>query len=109
FGTERASELALMRDPTARQETELTAQLNLPLATAVHLVSIRDDVQAQVRTVNQDRSLTAQERSARITALLADAERRFTTTLGKDGFARYRESGGQWLKRLQPQPSGDGP
>lgn len=100
FGAARAAELALVRDPTARQERELTARLGLPLSAAGELVSIRNDIEGRVKAIHEARNLTLEQRRARTNELLTEAERRFTATLGTDGFSQYRKFGGQWMQRL---------
>ena len=100
FGPQRAAELALVRDPSARQERELVGRLNLPLSAAAELITIRNDIQGRVKGLHENSALTDDQRRTRTSELLAEAERRFTATLGADGFSLYREFGGQWMKRV---------
>jgi hypothetical protein len=102
LGPERAAEYQQARDPAYQQASRLLERLNLPAALAADVVSTQQDLQSRVNEVQRDRTLSADDRTAKLTALAAEADSRFTATLGARGYEVYKRYGGNWVTRIVP-------
>jgi hypothetical protein len=87
-----------------RQTSQLVDRLELPPETATQVYAVQQDIQKRASALRQDRSLSADDRTAQLSALAAEAQTRVTASLGAQGFEAYKQYGGQWVQNLTPRP-----
>ncbi len=87
-----------------RQTSQLVDRLELPPETATQVYAVQQDIQQRAGALRQDRSLSADDRTAQLSALATEAQTRVTAALGAQGFEAYKQYGGQWVQNLTPRP-----
>jgi len=86
---------------------KLIARLEMPPSTIAKVNSVRDDIMARAKTINNNDNLPTPERDAQFAALAAEASEKLTSTLGARGYEAYADIKGDWIRTLKkPQARG---
>ncbi|HVS53926.1 MAG TPA: hypothetical protein VHD62_16340 [Opitutaceae bacterium] len=101
---DRAAEYALKTDSSYLQTNALVSRLELPATATNDIVGIQKDITKRVDAMRTDRSLTAEQRTAQLTALGLEADARLMPILGEAGMKAYKQNAGYWLNNLRPPP-----
>ncbi len=115
LGEERGVEFERSRDPTYSQAMELTQRMQLTKETAHQTWEIQRSVQQQYTALQSDRTLTPDQRNARLAAVIGEARTTLTSILGDDTAETYQQQpAGSWLRNLEqrantPQRPGPAP
>lgn len=99
---DRAADYHQLTEPGGGQLNWLMVRLDLPLATAGAVNTVRDETLAQANAVRADPQLTEAQRTEQLVALARQAASQLTATLGARGYAAYDELKGDWLRTLAP-------
>lgn len=106
LGPERAQDYERSIDYNYQQASRLVARLELPPETTNQLYAVQKETQARQMEIYGDRTLPAQERTAKLTALHEEATAKVTPLLGGNrGLEAYKQYGGSWLQTLVPRPA----
>lgn len=105
MSAERFAEYQQASRPEHRELNMLVTRLGLPLSVAAQAAAVQQDIQQRANMLRANRQLSAEGRAAGLVALVDDATTRITAVLGPRGAEGYKQYGGQWLQRLQPQPA----
>jgi hypothetical protein len=104
LGDQRYADYLRSSDYNYQQTSRLVARLELPTETATQVYAVQQDLQQRARTVQLDRTLAPEDRTAQLAALAAEAQTKVSAALGPNGYEAYKQNGGQWLQNLQPRP-----
>ena len=103
LGPARAAEYKQATDPAFQQVSRLLNRLELPASIAPQVVTVQQDIQQRANAVRDNRALSADDRASQLTTLAQEAQVRLTSTLGENGYAAYKNYGGEWLNTLTPR------
>lgn len=98
LGPERYAEYQRSRDTDFQQLRRLTGRLNLEDASAVAAFELKQALAEEMRQLEAQAALSAEERRTVEQALRAQAREAVGRTLGADGLEAYLENGGGWLR-----------
>lgn len=106
FGTARAEELKLALNPQYAHVARLTNRLNLPAATTRELHVAGVAAVEQIDRLNADKSLTTEQRNARLQAVGKEGADRIAAVLrSEDAIRAYHMYTHSWLLNLgKPKP-----
>ncbi|MGC4074098.1 MAG: hypothetical protein QM760_16620 [Nibricoccus sp.] len=86
-------------------EVVLMSRLDLPLATAGKITSLRNTVSEQAAVIRKDATLSPADRDARLATLAQETETKLATLLRTPrGYEAYTELKGDWLRALHSKP-----
>lgn len=97
LGPDRYAEYQRSIDGNYQQLDRVVARLELPDTVRDDVWAIQQSYQKDLRAIQTDRTLSPDQRNARMSQLNADAVAKATSLMGKDGVETYRQSGGWWL------------
>jgi len=104
LGPDRYADYQRATDFNFHQTSQLVARLELPQEAANQVYAVQQDLQQRSNLLNQDRSLTPDDRTAQRAALNDEAQTKITAVLGARGFEAYKQYGGSWMQMLNPRP-----
>ena len=99
---ERFEDYQLTTHPSWSQTASWVEQRNLPPAATRGLTAVAVDIQKRRQEVQQDRTLSQEERNARLAALHRDATMRIGQILPPTLIPAYEAGPGAWLRTLKP-------
>ncbi|HWA27676.1 MAG TPA: hypothetical protein VG734_18615 [Lacunisphaera sp.] len=100
IGEEGYAALQRAADQEYRALTSVAKRLNLPATTADTVYAARDTYAAQSQQINQDASLSSQDRRAQLKALGDRARTELASSLGAEGAEAYAQRA-NWLNMLR--------
>jgi len=100
IGAERAAEYERAGDFNYQRLKRITQHLGLQRDAAVAAFELQREAERRAAAIRGDRSLSAEQRAARLAAFQADVTGRLSATLTGPGLEIYRLNGGQWLDRI---------
>ncbi|MEO6569828.1 MAG: hypothetical protein ABIO94_13785 [Opitutaceae bacterium] len=103
LGEPRYADYQRSLDGNYQQTARLVARLELPAGTANQVYAVQKEIEQRVTTLEANRALPTEDRSAQLGALAHEAEAKVTSFLGPRGFEAYKQYGGFWLTNLQPR------
>jgi hypothetical protein len=81
----------------------LVNQFKLPPATTGDVIGIQREISRRAIGVRNDATHTSEQRDSQLAVLARDATTKLVTSLGDEGFDRYRQTNASgWLRRLPP-------
>jgi len=106
LGPDRYADYQQLTKGGQDQVTRLMSRLELPLATAGKITSLRDAATERAKTLRSDTALAPADRDARLAILARETETQLSTLLRTPrGLEAYAELKGDWLRALQPKPA----
>ncbi len=102
LGDARASEYKRAQDYDYQQLHRISQRNQLPKETAVKVYDMKQAALDQAAKVNQDKSLTPQQRTETLRAIRTETERTVSASLGEKGFKSYQQQGGWWMRNISP-------
>ncbi len=100
---ERLATLRLTGDPSFGMVSRVINRLGLPPDTTRQVLALEREAQQRVGALRGNRTLSADEKTAHLAELGAEARSRLTQTLGPRGVEAYEEFAGSWLRPLSGQ------
>jgi hypothetical protein len=104
LGETRAAEYKRAQDYDYQQLHRISQRNQLPKETAAKVYDMKKAAQDQAQKVNQDSSLSPQQKTETLRAIRAETERSVTAQLGEKGFKSYQNQGGWWMRNIAPDP-----
>ena len=104
IGPERAAEFERSGDFSYQRLKRVVQYLELPSEAAVVAHDLHGETQRRAAAIRSDRSLSAEQRTAQLTALREDVSGRLSTVLTQEGLEVFKLNGGQWLDQLATIP-----
>jgi hypothetical protein len=92
------------QDYSYRQLASLAARYDLPADTADKIYDDKAAAEQAVKQVQNDKSLTSQQRQAALQQIRTETENTVKKALGEKSYKRYLRSGGWWINNLAPRP-----
>lgn len=105
LGPARAAEYQQAINPAYQQVNQLLTRLELPASIAPQIVSVQQDIQQRATVIQQDQTLSADDRASQLAALAQEAQATLTSSLGARGYEAYKSYGGWWLNNLTRRPA----
>jgi hypothetical protein len=105
LGPDRAAEYQQAISPAYQQVNLLLTRLELPASIAPQIVAVQQDIQQRAAALQQDQTLSADDRTNQLAALAQEAQTTLTSTLGTRGYEAYKNFGGWWLNNLTRRPA----
>ncbi len=103
LGPERYADYQLTTDGNFYATRATLDQVGLPAEKARDLVRIQRDANKRAAALRTDKSLTADQRAAQLSALEKEASAQIAASLGSaENFTAYKRWPGQWLDKLNP-------
>ena len=99
---DRAAEYERATDYNYRQTSQLVARLELPPETSGQVYAVQKDIRQRLSGLDDDQSLSPDQRTQQLATLRQEAEARLTSLLGAQGLEAYRQYGGIWMQSLTP-------
>jgi len=100
LGAENYAAFQRATDQEYKALNSVAKRLNLPANTADTVYAARDTYATQSQQINQDTSLSSQDRRTQLKALADRARAELTTTLGAEGAEAYAQRA-NWLNHLK--------
>jgi hypothetical protein len=104
LGAERYAEFQLSRDYNYQQAAKVTERLRLPATATTQVYAVQQEIQQRAAALRVNRTLSADDRTAQLSALATEASERISSVFGPSGLEAYKQYGGQWLQQLTPRP-----
>ncbi len=105
LGPARAAEYQQAINPAYQQVNQLLTRLELPASIAPQIVSVQQDIQQRANAIQQDQSLSADDRTTQLAALAQEAQTTLTSAMGARGYEAYKSYGGWWVNNLTRRPA----
>jgi hypothetical protein len=102
LGAPKARELELAKDYTYQQLVRLAKRNDLPPETASRVYDFKDAAEKAAKELNGNTSVGAEQRSAALQQIRAEAETAVKNALGDKAYKRYLSNGGWWLNNIAP-------
>ncbi|WP_438482597.1 hypothetical protein [Oleiharenicola lentus] len=107
LGEERAADYQALQKAGSDLLPRLLNRLDIPLVSLTAINAIRTQTNDRAKAIRANPQLTAEQRTAQLSALAAEAE----TNLGSifntpRSMAAYKDLKGEWLRNLAPKPGG---
>jgi hypothetical protein len=99
---DRAAEYELKTDSAYLQTNTVVSRLELPATATADIVGIQKDIMKRADALRTDRSLPADQRTAQLAVLAAEADARLMPILGDAGMKAYKQNAGYWINSLRP-------
>jgi len=92
------------QDYSYRQLASLAVRNDLPAGTADKIYDDKDAAEQAVKQVQNDPTLTPQQRQAALQQIRIETQNTIKQALGDKSYKRYLRSGGWWINNLAPMP-----
>jgi len=92
------------QDYSYRQLASLAVRNDLPAGTADKIYDDKDAAEQAVKQVQNDPTLTPQQRQAALQQIRTETQNTIKQALGDKSYKRYLRSGGWWINNLAPMP-----
>jgi hypothetical protein len=102
LGEERVAAMERANDFSYRAMETIANRLQLPNQVVVQAYSVQKDIQQRASAIRGDRTLTPEQRSARLRTLQQEAAQKLGNLLTPRGLDAYKINGGQWINTLTP-------
>lgn len=101
LGDARYADYERVTDSGFRTARTITLRLNLPEENATAAYNLSRDVQARIKQLDANASMSPADRRAAYAALATEARGRLDTLLTAAGTHAFTRSGGSWLRNLE--------
>ena len=102
LGDERFAQYKRSQDYDYRQLVKMTDRWELPRERADTVYSLKEDAEEAVKEVRNNKELSAEQREETLRKIREETESAVTEVLGADGFRKYTNRQGWWLRNLSP-------
>ncbi len=102
LGDERFAQYKRSQDYDYRQLVKMTERWELPRERADTVYSLKEDAEEAVKEVRNNKELSAEQREETLRKIREETESAVTEVLGADGFRKYTNRQGWWLRNLSP-------
>jgi len=109
LGEQRLGEYEKAQDPDYQNLAMLGRRFELPTETTGKVYAIKQTVEEQSRLVQEDTTLSLEEKKAALRIIKARTGKTITDALGEKAAAVYRRFGGNWLDELTALPETETP
>jgi hypothetical protein len=99
FGPVHYAEYRRAQDPEFRETSAFIEEQGLPFSSAISIYAIRHAAEEQAGKLKADESISAEERTAALTALKSSSVGKISGALGQTS-QEYLDYRGQWLEKL---------
>lgn len=101
LGPERYADYEAVSKAGSDRLPALVTRLNLPLTTISAVNAVRDDTNTRAKAIRENATLSAEQRTAQLAALAAEAETDLRTLfVTPRGLDAYKDIKGEWLRNL---------
>jgi hypothetical protein len=108
LGEARYEQFVIRTDGNYSATLNAARAAGLATAAADEVVRVQQQMKRIAAEIRSDRSTPEDEQRRRLSLLEQEAVERVSAILGERGFAQYRDSAGEWIRRLAPQPQHSG-
>lgn len=105
LGSDRAKDYERGQDYQYQQLQRIAKKNELPADTANKVYDYKSVAEEALKTLRENKDLTADQRQAALWELKTETENTLKTTLGEKAYKSYLKNGGWWINNIAPQRS----